>query len=419
MVFRCRFARWTYLWDVAVGGLLYVAVLALPALAPRAELARFSPTLALVALGVCAPLVVRRRWPVLVLAVVVTSTGLAILSDVGRGPLAVGFAIAMGTVALHRSRRVSLVAGGVTVVALGVTGYLATRDGWDELTRHVPALVVLTGLAIAVGEAVRGQRAHVAEVEERARRADRLRQAAERMREAEARRRVAEERLRIARDVHDSLGHHIALINVQAGVAAHLLRRDPDRADEALGHIRRACQATLDELGTTLGLLRAPGDPRAPVEPSAGLAQLDALLASFAAAGLRIDHRTGGDPRALPAAIDLTAYRVVQEALTNVRKHAGRTAVTLRLDYRPAELAIEIDNATDPGADLGGDLGGGVGGGAAEPDAAYGGCGGCGHGLTGMRERTAAVGGTLAAGPVPGGGFRVRASLPLPAAVGA
>jgi signal transduction histidine kinase len=401
VVFRFRFARWTYLWDAVVGGLLYGAVLALPGLAPRAELARFSPTLAMLGLCVCAPLVVRRRWPVPVLAVVVAATGLAILRDVGKGPLAVGFAIAMGTVALHRSRRVSLAAGGVTVVVLGVTGYLANRDGWDEMTRHVPALMVLTGLAIAVGEAVRGQRAHVAEVEERARRADRLRQAAERMREAEARRRVAEERLRIARDVHDLLGHHIALINVQAGVATHLLRRDPDRADEALGHIRRACRATLDELGTTLGLLRAPDDPHAPVEPSAGLAQLDTLLASFTAAGLRIDHRTTGDPRPLPAALDLTAYRVIQEALTNARKHAGRTTVALHLDYRATELSIEIDNGPDPdtSTDAGAD--------------------GCGHGLIGMRERAAAVGGTLAAGPTPSGGYRVRASLPLPAAVGA
>ncbi|WP_258040299.1 sensor histidine kinase, partial [Streptomyces sp. SM9] len=172
------------------------------------------------------------------------------------------------------------------------------------------------GLAAAAGDAVRSRRAYITAIHERADRA-------ERTREEEARRRVAEERLRIARDLHDVVAHHIALVNVQAGVAAHVMDRRPDQAKEALAHVREASRSALDELRATVGLLRQSGDPEAPTEPAPGLARLDDLAERFRNAGLPVEIACPdrGDP--LPAAVDLAAYRVVQEALTNVHKHAG------------------------------------------------------------------------------------------------
>jgi signal transduction histidine kinase len=252
------------------------------------------------------------------------------------------------------------------------------------------AVFAWTGMAAAAGDAIRSRRAFLHAVQERAERA-------ERTREEEARRRVAEERLRIARDLHDVVAHHIALVNVQAGVAAHVMDKRPDQAKEALSHVREAGRSALGELRATVGLLRQCGDPEAPTEPAPGLDRLDELVGTFRSAGLRVEVARTDQGAAPPAAVDLAAYRIVQEALTNVRKHAGadaRAEVSVVREGPRMEITVLDDGAGE----------------AERPDD-----GGGGHGLLGMRERVTALRGTLTTGPRHGGGFRVHAILPLDA----
>jgi signal transduction histidine kinase len=348
---------------------------------------RMSLAAALTALASCGVLLWRRRRPFAVLAV--TMIGAAIYSAL---TVTHGFALAAPMVALYTAaettgRRRALTIGWLTVLVFAVM-HAVLRAGpavdWQNL-----AVIALGGLAVVAGDAARSRRAYIAQVEERARRA-------EHDREQEARRRVTEERLRIARELHDVVGHHLALINVQAGVAAHVLDDRPDQARQALAHIRQASRAGLAELRDTIGLLREPGEPKAPTEPTVGLSGLDELIASFARSGMRIERDIEGSACTLPPVVDLTAYRVVQESLTNVRKHADGSAARLRLSYVPSGLRILVED-DGPGGPCGTDGTGG-------------------HGIAGMRERVAAVGGSLEAGPRPGGGFRVSAVLPLPGA---
>src|SRR5260370_3136071 len=177
-------------------------------------------------------------------------------------------------------------------------------------------------------------------LEERARRA-------EDGREQEARRRVQQERLRIARDLHDAVGHHVALISVQAGAMGYLLGTDLAKARESLAHIRRAGEGALGEVRVTVGLLRQPGD-REPVEPAGGLGRLDELIVSFAATGLRVTCDVTGQVRQLPEAVDLTAYRLIQESLTNTAKHAAGTSASVRLAFRPGGLALAAGGGGAP-----------------------------------------------------------------------
>ncbi|UWP78865.1 histidine kinase [Dactylosporangium fulvum] len=210
-----------------------------------------------------------------------------------------------------------------------------------------------------------------------------------RLEEERRRRRASEERLRIAAELHDVLGHHLSLINVRAGVGLHLMAREPEEARLALDTIHRASAEALREVQSVLNTLYPTGEA-APRAPAPGLDRLDELTAD---AGLPVRTVVDGEPRSLPSGVDRAAYRIVQEALTNVRRHAGAgAAATITVEYRPEALVIQIDNH----------------GGAREPADAP-----AGNGITGMRERAAALGGTLATGPEPGGGWRVRADLPL------
>jgi signal transduction histidine kinase len=210
--------------------------------------------------------------------------------------------------------------------------------------------------------------------------------------------------LRIARELHDVVAHSMATINVQAGVAAHLLREQPDqtaKAMDALESVRTTSKEALRELREILNLLRSTDD-KEPTAPVPRLSQLDDLVAASARAGLPISVEVSGTARQLPAAIDLAAYRVVQESLTNTLRHAGPARATVRLGYEPDALVLEVtdDGQAQPGA----------GGRADGPEAGAGVTGG--NGLRGMRERAEAVGGRLEAGPGEGGGFVVRAVLP-------
>lgn len=339
----------------------------------------------LVVVAGCVTLVFRRRWPRLVLGITVAWTVVSFMTDSGHGPTAFIVVIAMYTVAVREDRRTSLVIAALVVVVLDIgTALFAGGTGVD--TNSLLNLVGV-GLAFALGDAVRNRSAYLAEVMDRAHRA-------EASREEEARRRVTEERLRIARDLHDVVAHHIALINVQAGVGAHLMDSDPEQARQALVHIRRASRTALDELSTTVGLLRQSDDPTAPTDPTVGLARLNELVTGLAGAGVRVD--VAGPVPELPTALDVTAFRIVQEALTNVHKHAGTDAVRLRFAAAGDEVRITVD---DDGVGSTGALTG------------------AGHGVLGMRERAEAVGGSLSAGPKSGGGFRVVATLPLPSRV--
>jgi signal transduction histidine kinase len=211
---------------------------------------------------------------------------------------------------------------------------------------------------------------------------------------------VGEERLRIARELHDVLAHHIAVINVQAGVAGHLLERQPDQAREALDHVRSAARSVLSEMQAVVTVLREPGDPAPadPAEPVPGMDRVDDLLDGFRAVGLTIDTVVRGVPVPLPAAVDLVAYRVVQESLTNVRKHAGKATVEIELDYRPENLAMTVANTgTGRPARMA----------TRESDSK------AGFGLIGMRERVGSVGGEMTASPTDDGGFVMAVSLPL------
>ncbi|MFC3998179.1 sensor histidine kinase [Nocardiopsis sediminis] len=288
----------------------------------------------------------------------------------------------------------------VAVVRLG-----ATRHRASAITATVVVLAVIAAgetvqfeparafyvvgwvlVVLAAGEIARNRSAYLHEVERRA-------AEAERGREEEARRRATEERLRIARELHDVIAHNISLINVQAGAAAH--GRDPDQAFAALDAIKRASKDTLRELRGTLGVLRQVDDAAAPLAPPASLARVGDLAAQTTEAGLPVRLREEGDAVPLPAPVDLAAYRIVQEALTNARRHAVASRAEVTVAYGPHGVSVQVDDdgRATPGA-------------AAAPE---------GNGLRGMRERATALGGDFHAGPRPEGGFRVRAVLPAPA----
>jgi signal transduction histidine kinase len=342
---------------------------------------------ALLAAGPAA-LVVRRRAPVFTLAVTFVTT--LVYWEVGyaRGPVFLSLAVAFFT-AVMAGRRVaaaiSIVAGFLCFTWLG---WLLGREGRPGLGAVLALAAWLSVLSIGA-EMARTRRAHMVEMA--------------RSRAEEARRRASEERMRIAQELHDVLAHNISLINVQAGVALHLMDERPEQVRTALTSIKQASKEALTELRSVLEVLRQGGDelPRAPV---AGLDHLDGLLARTREAGLDVRLEVEGTPVPLPPEVDLAAFRIVQEALTNVTRHAGTPRATVRIAYREADVTVQVD---DDGR-----------GGAAPRHGA--GTDGGGNGIRGMQERTSALGGELEAGPradgVGGGaGFRVRARLPLDA----
>ncbi|MFF5011631.1 sensor histidine kinase [Streptomyces sp. NPDC001165] len=332
-----------------------------------------------------AALVFRRRAPKTVLAVTGTLSVIECVTGDPRTPVAMSAVVALYTVASATDRTTTWRVGLLTMTVLTAAAMLGGPLPW--YAQENLGVLAWTGIGATAGDAVRSRRAVVQAMRERAERA-------ERTREEEARRRVAEERLRIARDLHDVVAHHIALVNVQAGVASHVMDKRPDQAKEALAHVREASRSALGELRATVGLLRQSGDPEAPTEPAPGLSRLEDLAGTFRSAGLPVEVARTDHGTELPAAVDLAAYRIVQEALTNVQKHAG-TDATAEVSVVRVGPNIEV-TVLDDGS-----------GASAEP-----GTGG-GHGLLGMRERVTALRGTLTTGPRYGGGFRVHAILPV------
>ncbi|MEU2201284.1 histidine kinase [Isoptericola sp. NPDC019482] len=372
---------------VALDAAVAVVVLALPVTLWATGAMPFVPWGAAATVISCAALFWRRTHPTVVLAVTAVLGVADTAAAAPGGALLLPLAIAVYTVVSLGDRRLGLLAAAGSAVVLD--GVLLLR-GASPGSGVVAAVPLLLAVAAVVGLVVAARRAELASARDRAARA-------EATREAEASRAVAEERLRIARELHDVLAHQVAVVGVQSGVAETLLVDDPDAAREALAHVRTASADALRELATLLDLLRR-GDEEAPerAAPAPSLARLDELLDAVRATGLRVEVRVEGDARPLVPVVDLAAYRVVQEALTNAHKHGtGRARLTLA--WTPAGLGVEVVNPVPREA---------AGGVAAAPST--------GHGLLGMRERVAAVGGTLDAG-ARGGEFVVRAELPAPA----
>jgi signal transduction histidine kinase len=376
--------RWRPDWRdavLALGSAVFLVVSAPHGRAGATGLDAFGYLL-LVAAGLV--LVLRRRAPVAVLMVVLACVLGYQLRDYPE-VAAVPVLIAVYT-AVRAGRRALTVA--VTGSAV-VVGMLTASPAAGETVREVMERRLPLGWIVAAGvtaEVSRQREAAVRAAEERA-------AEAERTREETARRRAGDERLRIARELHDSLTHSISVIKVQAGVAVHLARKRGEEVPEALLAIQEASRDATRELRATLDVLRTDlGDAAGDESPGSGLDRLDELVGRARAAGVPATVSVGGDERSLPAEVDRAAYRIVQEALTNVGRHAGRPAtVSVRLDYRPDGLAVQIDDD-----------------GQATPAAAP----VPGTGLIGMRERVTALGGRLRAEPRPEGGFTVRAELP-------
>lgn len=329
------------------------------------------------------PLALRRRFPLSILTV--TSVAAAVYQITGNPPSIVFVAplVALYTVGTVRDRRVLAIAGVLSAgVAVAITlPSVHATNFWPNLVR----ILSTYGVAAALGDATRNRRAYVAEVEQRA--AD-----AELNREEEARRRVDEERLRIARELHDVTAHSLSIVAVQSGAALHVIDTDPAAARRALEAIRRTSKDALDELRAMLGVLRRPGDVDAPLAPVPGLTRVADLIAPLVEAGYEVETDMQPGVSDIPAVVDFSAYRIVQEALTNVVRHAGMCRVNLTVLRTDDELLVRIeDDGRSPSQK--------------DPHE--------GHGLQGMRERTVALGGTFEAGPREGGGYRVIARLPL------
>jgi signal transduction histidine kinase len=377
--------------DVVIGLVVAVVQVAGTFLYSRDESSRWAFDVFAMALLLAGPaaLVLRRRWPEAV--VIVTFAAAAGYSATGypRGPAGIpAFMVAVITAIVMGRRLVAWVVVAVAVPAFTWLPYLVPDD--EEQARSVAASASnQTGILLvaAASELVRVR------LERRAERGQMQREA--------ARQRASAERLLIARELHDVLAHHISLISVQSKVALHLMDEQPERARPALEAINRASDEALGELRSVLDVLSRGIDDRdggawAPLAPTAGIGDLDGLLARTRTAGLDVELRVEGEARSVPTGIDVAALRVVQEALTNVVRHGGAGArAVVYLRYEPAELVVQVD---DDG--LGND---------AEAE----GCGaGTGRGIAGMRERVHALDGTFEARPRPGRGFRVRARFP-------
>lgn len=361
---------------LALGGLL----LGNAALAPDAAAIRAVDVA--VVLAMAAALAVCRRHPVLALGVV-TAAMLALHVRVHSGVSAAFPVLGVVYVAAWRGRRSA--AALASVVFLG--GFLARDISVAPADRPGQLIVERTALLLGwfvaanvAGLVARQRRAYLEQVEQRA-------VEAERTREEMALRRAGEERLRIARDLHDSLTHSISVIKVQAGIAVHLARKHGEEPSATLLAIQEASGAAMRELRTTLDVLRSPSD-----EDRVGLGRVDELAERTQAAGVPVRVTVTGQPRELPAEVDQAAYRVVQEALTNVARHAGPATAQIHVEYAPAELTVSVtdDGQASPGR-------------TPTP----------GVGLRGMRERVTGLGGTLLAAARDDSGFAVRATFPV------
>jgi len=332
------------------------------------------------------PIAWRRRSPFAALVVVGTA---AVLYEAFGYPTqlsTVGVLIALYTCAAHLDRRRSLEAALFTAVGLAIV-LLTAR--WEVTIGSIASNIIIFATVWLIGDNLQTRRANVAALRERAERA-------EQTRAAEAQRAVAEERTRIARELHDVVAHSMSVMLVQTGAARRVLDTDPAQAATALQAVEATGRDAMTEMRRLLGVLREDSAPAA-LTPQPSVDGLQHLIAQFREAGLDVSLQIEGEPRALPAGVGLSAYRIVQEALTNALKHAGPgVTVEVRIRYTLDDVEVRV---TDDGRGAAGSANG---------------AGSGGHGILGMRERVDVCGGDLAAAPRAGGGFEVRARLPVP-----
>jgi signal transduction histidine kinase len=325
------------------------------------------------------PIALRRRYPAEVFALTLSA---AVISDLIGGPYQfVGALVGLYTVAAYVGRPRSIYAGAAAGILTVVTGLGDSGSPAAESS----AILAVFAASWLLGDNIRTRRAYLRELEDRA---DRL----EREREESIRRAAADEHARIARELHDIITHNVSVMTVQAAAAGDVFDTQPGRVREALDSIELTGREALTELRRLLGRVR-PEDGGTELAPQPGLARLDALLEQVRAAGLHVDLTVEGEPRELPIGLDLSAYRIVQEALTNILKHAHASKATVHIRYEPDAIELEVvDDGRGPA-----------------PDETQ-----RGQGIIGMRERAALVGGALRVGRAPGGGFAVDARIPLP-----
>jgi signal transduction histidine kinase len=360
--------RHPWLVDLSIVGLLLVVEIGV-----ALENGHRQAAAVLLSVAEVGPLLVRRRYPVAVVLAVAAVALMMIVLGVWLVPLPLG--VALYTLNSLRERRADRAVGIVAILVVGIGVLVAGELGFGAGAARVVFLVA----AAVLGDSIGSRRAYVREIEEKA---DRL----ERERESESRRAAAEEQARIARELHDIVAHSLSVIVVQSGAADDAFDRDPARAREPIRAINSAARAALADLRRVLGILQGS----AGYEPQPGLDQLDRLVDQIRATGLHVSLEVEGSPQPLSAAVELSAFRIIQEALTNSLKHAAAENVRVRIRYSDKlELEIRDDGVgletTAPG----------------------------GNGLIGMRERVALLGGTLTTGAAPGGGFGITAEIPI------
>ncbi len=333
------------------------------------------------ALLMTVPLAWRRRSPLVSTALVMGAVAAAQRPPTDLHLILAAILVVMFSLGTFAYGRVAIAGLAFALVAMATSiALMSAGKSPSDLLRDAASVATVVAVPFAVGRVLRGRELRLVESEERAWRL-------ELERDAKALRAVSEERARIARELHDVVAHGVSVMVIQAGAAAEVLSRDPDSARGALVAIQDTGRQALADLRRMLGLVRE-GDPIG-LEPRPGLGQLDPLLGQVRTAGVPVEIEVRGTPRELPAGVDVSAYRIVQEALTNVLKHAGPARARVIVAYGPDAVELEVvDDGRGPQN-------------------------GQGHGLVGMRERVALYGGTLEAGPAGPRGFRVRARLPL------
>ncbi|SCL22425.1 Signal transduction histidine kinase [Micromonospora pallida] len=371
---------------LSVGGLVLLEVV-FTLLAPRDLWPRQLPVAIGWSLVCAAPVAIRRVAPWLAVGATVLTLALPALLGYTPAAQSITFVVLTYTMAANRPTRPAILAAVLLWLPVALVNVFAPPTGVFELT---PALLVLNNLLIglvsfSVGRAVHARRTSTEALRERAR-------VAEANQRSLAEQAVADERRRIARELHDVVAHHVSVMGVLATGARRVLRRDPDAADEAIATIEDTSRSTLREMRRLLDVLRTD-EPAAELAPQPGLAGIETLVEQVREAGLPVTLTVEGSPGPLEEGVTLTVYRIVQEALTNALKHAGPATAQVTLTFSAVWLVVDVtDTGRGPGAD--------------SPDR-------IGHGLVGMRERVGLYGGSLRTGRLPGGGFRVYATLPM------